>query len=94
METLGTGFHREHTRPADSGARGKAQSKRRGQLSGSRGARPQVTVHLEHPGVYHALWLGWAAGLGNRVTLGTPKAGWKMIPDAEASTLQRAKDCG
>lgn len=70
------------------------RGKRRGQLSGSRGARPQVTVDLEYPGVYHVLCLGWAAGLGTRVTLGTPEEGWELIPDSEASTLQRAKGCG
>lgn len=71
------------------------RSKREGgQLSESRGARPQVTVDLEYPGVYHVLCLGWAAGLGTRVTLGTPEAGGELIPDSEASSLQRAKGCG
>lgn len=70
------------------------RGKRKGQLSGCRGDRPQVTDDLKYPGVYHVLWLGWAAGLETRMTLGTPEAGWELIPDSKASTLQRAKGCG
>lgn len=65
---------------------GTAQWEQRSQASGH--SPPRTSRCLPHA----------VAGLGCRVRdqsdSGTPEVGWELIPDAEASTLQRAKDCG
>lgn len=56
-------FEGQHSTDSTPGQRAREQEQedkasRRGQLSGSRGARPHDTGDLDHPGGYHILGLG------------------------------------